>query len=122
MYKRQELDAYWDNNPDRDVKGSGNKPYQRWKEYWKHYLNVDGTLMTSSQIAQQFVNSRKPIMPKTKLSLAKTTALDESDWKPLGPYSHTNKGSWSPGPVSYTHLDVYKRQVATLLTKMILFG
>ena len=93
----KELDAYWDNNPDRDVKGSGNKPYQRWKEYWKHYLNVDGTLMTSSQIAQQFVNSRKPIMPKTKLSLAKTTALDESDWKPLGPYSHTNKGSWSPG-------------------------
>lgn len=93
----KELDAYWDNNPDRDVKGSGNKPYQRWKEYWKHYLNEDGTLMTSLQIAQQFKNSRKATKPKTGLTFAKTTALDESDWKPLGPYTHVNKGSWSPG-------------------------
>lgn len=92
-----ELDAYWESNPDKNVKGSGYKPYQRWKEYWKYYLNQDGTLMTSAQIAEQYLQSRKTNSSKSGLVFAKTTGKDESDWKPLGPYSHSNKGSWSPG-------------------------
>ncbi|MES2480291.1 MAG: T9SS type A sorting domain-containing protein [Bacteroidota bacterium] len=93
----RQMDAYWEANPNKDIKGSGYKPYQRWKEYWKYYLNQDGTLMTSQQIAEQFVNARKNPSTKKPLVFAKTTAKDESDWKPVGPYSHTNKGSWSPG-------------------------
>lgn len=92
-----QLDAYWESNPDKNVKGSGYKPYQRWKEYWRYYLNADGTLMTSQQISEQFINSRKINTPPAGSKYAKSTALDESDWKPLGPFSHSNKGSWSPG-------------------------
>jgi photosystem II stability/assembly factor-like uncharacterized protein len=92
-----QMDAYWEANPNRFEKGSGFKPYQRWKEYWSYYLSEDGTLMSSQQIADQFLNSRKLTQPKSRLALAKATAIDPSNWKPLGPFSHTNKGSWSPG-------------------------
>lgn len=89
-----ELDAYWESNPLKNVKGSGFKPYQRWKEYWKNYLHSDGTLMTSDEITKQFRQSRQSFR---SITTGKTTATDKSDWQPLGPFSHKNKGSWSSG-------------------------
>ncbi|MDI9318874.1 MAG: T9SS type A sorting domain-containing protein [Phycisphaerales bacterium] len=91
----KQLDSIWEANPKRFDKGSGFKLYQRWKEYWKYYLKADGTLMNADEIANEFKNARKIQIPKT--ILAKTTGIDNSDWRPLGPYSHKNKGSWSSG-------------------------
>lgn len=89
------MDAYWESRPDKLNKGSGYKPYQRWKELWQYYLNEDRSLMSSEQIVQQYRNAH----PKNNgLRYGKTTSSsDLSNWQPLGPYSHKNKGSWSPG-------------------------
>lgn len=93
----KELDAVWDANPARLEKGSGYKQYQRWKELWAQYLHADGSLMTADEVAAQFVSARKAGVQKVASKYAKTTAADVSDWKPLGPFTHKNKGSWSPG-------------------------
>lgn len=85
------LDSYWENNPSRDRKGSGFKVYQRWKQLWKQYIHADGTLMTYEEIEQEYQRTRQP---NTALS---GTNNDFSQWIPLGPFTHNNRGSWSPG-------------------------
>lgn len=85
-----QMDAYWDANPTKWNKGSGFKPYARWKEYWQYYLNADRTLMSSEQIADQYLQTKGN-------TNAKTAGADLSNWQPLGPFTHTNKGSWSSG-------------------------
>lgn len=98
-----QLDAYWAANTDKDKRGSGYKPYVRWKEFWKYYVAADGSIMSSNQIAAQYKEQRKIQSSK----LAKTTGADLSNWIPLGPYTHTNKGSWSSGQgrVNITTID-----------------
>jgi photosystem II stability/assembly factor-like uncharacterized protein len=91
-----QLDHYWANNPARFDKGSGFKVYQRWKEYWKYYLNSDSSLMTTEQIVAQYKQVyRKPVL--IGMPNAKTTGGDLSNWMPWGPFTHKNKGSWSSG-------------------------
>ena len=91
-----QLDNYWANNPARFDKGSGFKVYQRWKEYWKYYLNPDSSLMSSAQIAQQYNQVHKH-MGSALERTTKTTGTDLSNWQPWGPFTHKNKGSWSSG-------------------------
>lgn len=86
-------DNYWENNVNKNNKGSGYKVYQRWKEYWQHYLNADSTLMNGEQITKEFILQRK-----NTSSLSKNIdSLNNSNWIPLGPFTHINKGSWSAG-------------------------
>lgn len=88
----KQLDAFWASNPAKNNKGSGYKVYQRWKEYWQYYLNEDSTLMTGEQMANEYNLQRK------KPSLNKAAdSLDNSNWIPLGPFTHQNIGSWSAG-------------------------
>jgi photosystem II stability/assembly factor-like uncharacterized protein len=88
-----QLDNYWENKPNKDLKGSGYKVYQRWKEHWKYYLNEDGTLMSGDQIENQYLVTRKKVS-----NLSKTEdSIDRSNWIPMGPFTHVNKGSWSSG-------------------------
>lgn len=88
----KQLDNYWATNSAKNNKGSGYKIYQRWKEYWQYYLNKDSTLMTGEQIANEYN------LQRNKQSLNKTTdSLDNSNWMPLGPFTHQNMGSWSAG-------------------------
>ncbi len=86
-------DNYWNNNPNKNNKGSGYKVYQRWKEYWQYYLNADSTLMTGEQIANEYLTQRN----KTKFLSKNTDSLNNSNWIPLGPFTHENRGSWSAG-------------------------
>lgn len=88
-----QLDNFWANNPDKNNKGSGFKVYQRWKEHWKLYLNADGTLMSGDQVANEYLITRKIQQGLSK----KADSADLSNWIPLGPFTHVNKGSWSSG-------------------------
>ena len=86
-----QLDRFWEGKPNKYNKGSGFKVYERWKEYWKYYLNADGTLMSGDQIANEYLITRKK-----KSNLSKNSdSVDMSNWIPMGPFTHVNKGSWS---------------------------
>lgn len=82
------FDAYW---LDRDAnkKGSGHKPFKRWETYWASFIKDDGTLPTPNEMWQVW---------QEKQQFAKINMLtDQSNWQPLGPFNHTNTGSWSSG-------------------------
>ncbi|WP_196888570.1 T9SS type A sorting domain-containing protein [Aureivirga sp. CE67] len=83
-----ELDAYWESVPS-DFKGSGVKVYERWKENWRYRVNPDGTLFSAEQIAEAWKNVQD----------MKSYRRNENtgQWIPLGPFSHSNVSSWSPG-------------------------
>ncbi len=84
-----EVDDYWQNTP-HDFKGSGIKPYLRWKENSKYLLKPNATLLTPDEIqssweaVQNWQNTIDPLD-------------DNSNWIPLGPFNHINGGSWSSG-------------------------
>ena len=78
-------DAYWEIH-DKDAKGSGFKPYMRWLETAKAYLNKNGTLQSNFEFLA---------------ALSRTTThgvqSDDSNWLPVGPFTYSNAGSWSAG-------------------------
>ncbi len=89
-----QLDAFWKDNPNRKKKGSGFKPYQRWKELWKHLHHDDGTLLTQAEVQALYLEGRKL---HSNAKSQNNSTNDISNWIPLGPFSHTNSGSWSSG-------------------------
>jgi hypothetical protein len=78
-------DAYWQDR-DKFAKGSGYKPYMRWLEKSHPYVTKDGTLQTNAE----FALAVHQITPKNSLT-------NDSNWVPMGPFMHTNTGSWSAG-------------------------
>ena len=81
------FDSYWEGK-DETVKGSGFKPFKRWESLYANYLNEDGTVMSHKQLwdVWQQINSQ-----------SRSTQVDDSDWRNIGPLTHTNTGSWSAG-------------------------
>lgn len=75
---------------DRNKKGSGLKPYERWKYRAGHFLKPDGTISTSQDLWG-------PWEQKNAMNATQSTATDVSAWVSVGPYSHTNTASWSAG-------------------------
>jgi hypothetical protein len=89
------FDTYWSTrNP--NVKGSGYKPFKRWENYWKAFVKPDGTLPTGKELLDQY-NSYKSLRSAQKNSNTSSLLADESNWQPVGPFSHVNTGSWSSG-------------------------
>jgi hypothetical protein len=85
-----EFEQYWTLH-DKNVKGSGYKPFRRWLEHWKQYTNEDGVVMS----ADEFWNAWRE---KNNQKLNKFTSnTPVSNWIPMGPFSHVNTGSWSSG-------------------------
>lgn len=81
--------AFWEGK-DHTTRGSGFKQMQRWMELWKYEVKEDGTLPTAFELADswtEIMNMRMMANPE----------IDDSDWSALGPYTHTNQGSWSSG-------------------------
>jgi hypothetical protein len=72
---------------DRDKKGSGLKPFERWKYHSSFYLNEDGTMASPEKLWTAW-------RQKNKMKAAKTSA-DNSDWKSVGPNSSSNTYSSS---------------------------
>lgn len=81
--------AYWEGK-DTSVRGIGWKQMQRWIELWKHEVKEDGTIPTAWELAQSW----NDIM---NMKFAAHGMEDDSNWLPLGPWTHTNQGSWSAG-------------------------
>jgi len=67
---------------DRFKKGSGLKPYERWKYNARFYLNADGTIAPPEKLWNAW-------RQKNQMKAAKT-AVDNSDWKSVGPNSSSN--------------------------------
>lgn len=83
-------EAFWEGK-DPNKKGSGFKQFQRWKQLWMYEVKEDGTLPTAQELAASW-NELMALKQANKFS-----AADNSDWMPLGPFTHTNQGSWSSG-------------------------
>lgn len=75
---------------DRNKKGSGLKPYERWKYRSSHFLKPDGTISNSQDLWG-------PWEQKNSMNMTQRAAADVSAWVSVGPYSHTNTASWSAG-------------------------
>ncbi|AXT56335.1 T9SS C-terminal target domain-containing protein [Aquimarina sp. AD1] len=80
------FNQYW-KDKDHTKKGSGYKPFKRWENYWKHLVKNDGTLPTPEEMLEVFYQKQE----------LKNSRVDVSNWQSLGPYIHTNTGSWSSG-------------------------
>lgn len=83
------FNEYW-KDKDFRKKGSGFKPFKRWENYWQNLVKEDGTLMTSEEFWTAW-------QQKNKAKKSTSRALPTSNWTPIGPFTHTNTGSWSSG-------------------------
>ncbi|WP_445722304.1 T9SS type A sorting domain-containing protein [Flavobacterium sp.] len=84
------FNQYW-SNKDKNVKGSGHKPFMRWENYWRNNTNDQGYLITPQEINNAFQQKQQAKLNKS------ATSLPPSNWQPVGPFTHTNSGSWSSG-------------------------
>jgi hypothetical protein len=72
---------------DRDKKGSGLKPFERWKYHWSFYTDQNGKIKPSSDLWSAWEAKNK------KNQLSKTA--DESNWSAVGPFQSSNTYSSS---------------------------
>lgn len=95
------FEAYWSTH-DRNVRGSGFKPFMRWEYHWRNYENEQGYVMSSDEFWNAWREKNQ-----SKTAKNTTMSLPASNWQPIGPFSHTNTGSWSSGQgrVNIVHVD-----------------
>lgn len=82
----QAFDRYWEGK-DKDQKGSGYKPFMRWRNYWQHFVKADGTLPTAKELWVSWENKQQSAGPVNPTS----------DWSALGPIISNESGSGIPG-------------------------
>ena len=90
---------YWKNR-DFSKKGSGHKPFKRWEYHWQNLVKPNGYLITSEEIWNAW-------QQKKQNQTGKLLSLPSANWTPVGPFTHTNTGSWSSGQgrVNIVHVD-----------------
>lgn len=86
------FNQYWLNH-DKNKKGSGYKPFKRWEYHWSFKTDSQGYIMTAEQMWQAWNEKNQSKLNKN----LGTQSLLPSNWQPVGPFSHTNTGSWSSG-------------------------
>ncbi len=77
------FEAYWETR-DPEVKGSGFKPFMRWKTYWETFVGKDGYLPTSKELFNTWLEAESRAQ-------SRNTLADESNWTPLGPIDFINQ-------------------------------
>lgn len=75
------------NTIDRFKKGSGLKPFERWKYHWSFYTKSDGTIAPATDLWKAWEE-------KNTMSTS-STMVDNSNWVPIGPNSSSNTYSSS---------------------------
>lgn len=88
------FNSYWLKH-DKDIKGSGYKPFKRWEYQWSNNTHPDGTLPTAGELWRAWQTKINSSKKKSSSSLGINAKI--SSWQPVGPFSHTNTGSWSSG-------------------------
>ncbi|UJH66479.1 thrombospondin type 3 repeat-containing protein [Allomuricauda sp. SCSIO 65647] len=68
------FDNYW-KDKDKSAKGSGYKPFMRWRNYWQHFVKSDGTLPTAKELWQAYENKQAAVGPVNPTS----------SWTAVGP-------------------------------------
>lgn len=86
------FNTYWLTH-DKDQKGSGYKPFKRWEAYWSNFVKQDGTLPTSEELWNTYLQVKN----QSQSQRSSNVMIDQSNWLPVGPFTHTNTGSWSSG-------------------------
>jgi len=74
---------YWATH-DKDVKGSGYKPYKRWEYFWKDFVDEDGYLPTNSELWNIW-------LAKESRNATRDAQADNSNWVSLGPTDFVNR-------------------------------
>ncbi len=85
------FNKYWETR-DYSTKGSGYKPFKRWEAYWRKHVKDDGTLPTAIDLWNTYLE-----VQDLKSQQLQQNFSTQSDWKAMGPFSHSETGSWSPG-------------------------
>lgn len=87
-----DFNIYW---KDKDYKkrGSGFKPFKRWENRWVNLTNESGYII-SPQVFWDIWKEKNNIKNTYKNNSAYAST---SNWQPVGPFTHTNTGSWSSG-------------------------
>ncbi|MEQ6123679.1 T9SS type A sorting domain-containing protein [Pseudotenacibaculum sp. MALMAid0570] len=75
---------------DENAKGSGLKPFERWKYHWSFFLDEQGRIKDSKALWDAWKEKNEKNASQNRLN-------DLSNWTSLGPYAHTNTASWSSG-------------------------
>ena len=96
------FNQYWLTH-DKNVKGSGYKPFMRSEFHWRSFTNEQGFIQSS----EEFWNAWKQKKQSKITSRNAVLSLPVSNWQPVGPFTHTNTGSWSSGQgrVNIVHVD-----------------
>jgi hypothetical protein len=81
------FDAYWKNR-DPNKKGSGYKPFMRWKTYWEQLAGSDGKIPTSKEYWDSYQN---------KIDQTGKIMNPVSNWTSIGPYTHGTFSGALPG-------------------------
>lgn len=83
------FNEFWLTN-DRNQRGSGFKPFMRWENHWRNKTNPQGFQITPQEMWDVF-NYKKASKNN------RSASVPNSIWEPVGPFTHTNSGSWSSG-------------------------
>ena len=87
------FNEYWKLH-NRNERGSGYKPFMRWENYWRELTDNDGKIIPSEVFWKIWSDKNKSRLNKNNSS---SLALPVSNWSALGPFTHSNTGSWSSG-------------------------
>ncbi|NHN25670.1 T9SS type A sorting domain-containing protein [Flavobacterium jejuense] len=85
------FNEYWSTR-NKNIKGSGYKPFMRWENHWKNLVNDQGYVITPQEFYTAWNEKNN-----AKLNKNSTFSLPTSNWQAVGPSTHTNTGSWSSG-------------------------
>lgn len=96
------FNTYWLTR-DKNAKGSGYKPFMRSEYYWRNFANESGYIQSSDDFWNAW---RQKNQSKSNRTIT-NRSLPSSNWQPVGPFTHTNTGSWSSGQgrVNIVHVD-----------------
>lgn len=103
------FNQYWSTR-DKNARGSGYKPFMRWEYHWRNYTNEQGYIMSSADFWEAWRQKKQSRTNRSSFS------LPVSNWEPIGPFTHTNTGSWSSGQgrVNIVHVDPSNSNVVYL--------
>ncbi len=96
------FDQYWLTH-EKNIKGSGYKPFMRSEFHWRNFTNENGYIQSS----EEFWNAWRQKKQSKVSNRNAVLSLPVSNWQPVGPFTHTNTGSWSSGQgrVNIVHVD-----------------
>jgi hypothetical protein len=103
------FNQYWSTR-DKNARGSGYKPFMRWEYHWRNYTNEQGYIMSSEDFWNVWRQKNQSRLNRNNSS------LPVSNWQPIGPFTHTNTGSWSSGQgrVNIIHVDPWNSNIIYL--------